>query len=467
MQTIPWQSQSSDRPDGITVLDHSRGLVVRVRNNVTAQNSAALRAEVLSAWEASGNPPRIVLDLTGVHQIDSSGVGALMSLAQKANEAKVPFVLCGLQEGPRRMLQRTGLGKLFRTSETVEEALLGVSVQGVGQPDNPAGEPPPRVAPEYPVSTPGRHTVAMMEPPPDQTHSHTPLWTVIGIILGALLAAGAWAWWAVGTYRGSFDLIPAMHDDLAAAGKRLDVAEAALKDWNAQRDAWALRLATVEGRLDGVVNAARKQAESVTARSQQRMQADLDRRTGSMQARLDAVQSAQQASDARVAGLQSQLQRVQSYNQQELSRLREDLGHQGDVHTSGLANLDQRVATIDQQTGESSRQLDAVRNKLARDRVDFELGVHHNREIAPGITLDVSHTDVLHQRYDGYVWVMPDRRTVWVRSQGLQKPLVFYSKADERPRELVVTRVTKNSIVGYLLLPPDKQITSAPAGGSQ
>lgn len=465
MQTIPWQSQSSDRPDGITVLDHSRGLVVRVRTNVTVQNSAALRAEVLSAWEASGNPPRIVLDLTGVHHIDSSGVGALMSLAQKANEAKVPFVLCGLQEGPRRMLQRTGLGKIFRTSESVEEALLGVSVQGVGQPD-PAGEPP-KVAPEYPASTPAWHSAAVMEPPPAHTHSHTSLWTVVGIILGALLAAGLWAWWAVGTYRGSLDLVPAMHDDLAAAGKRLDVVEAALKDWNTQRDAWAQRLAAIDGRLDGVINAARKQAKIVTARSQQRMQADLDRRTGSLQARLDAVQSAQKAADARVAGLQSQLQRTQSYNQQELSRLREDLGRQGDVHTTGLANLDQRVGTLDQQTGESSRQLDAVRNKLARDRVDFELGVHHNREIAPGITLDVSHTDVLHQRYDGYVWLMPDRRTLWVRSQGLQKPLVFYSQADDRPRELVVTRVTKNSIIGYLLLPPDKQTASAPSGGSR
>ena len=68
---------------------------------------------------------------------------------------------------------------------------------------------------------------------------------------------------------------------------------------------------------------------------------------------------------------------------------------------------------------------------------------------------------------NGYIWLMPDRRTLWVRSQGLQKPLVFYSQTDERPRELIVTRVTKNSIIGYVLVPPDKQIASGAAGGSQ
>ncbi|MGA2723258.1 MAG: hypothetical protein ABSG79_12705 [Bryobacteraceae bacterium] len=48
---------------------------------------------------------------------------------------------------------------------------------------------------------------------------------------------------------------------------------------------------------------------------------------------------------------------------------------------------------------------------------------------------------------------MPDRRTIWIHGRGLQQPLVFYSRGDDRPREVVVTRVTKYTVVGYLLEP--------------
>ncbi|MEO8659335.1 MAG: STAS domain-containing protein [Bryobacteraceae bacterium] len=319
MQTVPWQSKTSNRPDGITILDHSRGLVVRVRNNISVQSSAGFRQEVLSAWEDRGNPPRIVLDLTDVHQIDSSGVGALMSLSQMAAAAKVPFIVCGLQEGPRRMLLRTGLGNLLRTSDSVEEALLGVSMQGVGESevieetateDLPKAKAVPRI-PVNPPAPPLRQPVVARPLPPVSSHTHTRIWTAIGILLGLLLVAGGWSWWAVGTYRGSLDLIPAIHDDLAATGKRLDATEAAIRDWNAQRAAWGHRLDTVENRVDGAVNAARAEAEVVAAKSQQRIQVDLDRKTHSIENRLDSLQAAQKAADARLAAMQSQIQQTQ------------------------------------------------------------------------------------------------------------------------------------------------------------
>jgi hypothetical protein len=59
------------------------------------------------------------------------------------------------------------------------------------------------------------------------------------------------------------------------------------------------------------------------------------------------------------------------------------------------------------------------------------------------------------QRFDGWVWLMPDRRTIWIHSRGLQQPLVFYNQGDDRPRELVVTRVTRYSVVGYVLEPKE------------
>jgi len=320
MQTVPWQSKTSNRPDGITILDHSRGLVVRVRNNITVLTSAGLRQEVLSAWEDRGNPPRIVLDLTDVHQIDSSGVGVLMSLSQKAAAAQVPFIVTGLQDGPRRMLHRTGLGKLLRTSDSVEEALLGVSMQGVGEPAEPEELPTqelPKVihpAPQAPADKPNlapRQPV-VARPMPVVQRSHTALWTAMGVLMGLLLVAAGWGWWAVGTYRGSLDLIPALRGDLAATGRRLDATEAAIRDWTAQRTALGQRMDSVETRVDGAVNAARAEAEAVAAKSQQRMQVDLARKTVGLETRLDSIQAAQKAADARIAAIQSQIQQSQA-----------------------------------------------------------------------------------------------------------------------------------------------------------
>jgi hypothetical protein len=53
------------------------------------------------------------------------------------------------------------------------------------------------------------------------------------------------------------------------------------------------------------------------------------------------------------------------------------------------------------------------------------------------------------------MWLMPDRRTIWLKNQGAQEPIVFYGVKDGKKRELVITNVTKNSVTGYLLLPGD------------
>lgn len=53
------------------------------------------------------------------------------------------------------------------------------------------------------------------------------------------------------------------------------------------------------------------------------------------------------------------------------------------------------------------------------------------------------------------MWVLPDRRTIWLRGQSAQVPVVFYGYNDGQKRELVITNVTRNSATGFLLLPAD------------
>jgi sortase A len=94
----------------------------------------------------------------------------------------------------------------------------------------------------------------------------------------------------------------------------------------------------------------------------------------------------------------------------------------------------------------------AVASLSSPRRVSFSVPMNHSRQLAPGISLGVTATDTSRQRMDGWMWLMPDRRTVWLRDQGIKGPCVFYGYADGKRRELVITRVTSDSVMGYLML---------------
>jgi LPXTG-site transpeptidase (sortase) family protein len=86
-------------------------------------------------------------------------------------------------------------------------------------------------------------------------------------------------------------------------------------------------------------------------------------------------------------------------------------------------------------------------------KVSFFLSKNHSRELAPGISLGVTQTDAIDKSVNGWMWVMPDRRTIWLRDHNAQDPVIFYGDKDGRKRELLITNVTDSSVAGYLLLP--------------
>ncbi len=90
--------------------------------------------------------------------------------------------------------------------------------------------------------------------------------------------------------------------------------------------------------------------------------------------------------------------------------------------------------------------------KSTPGRVDFNIAREHSRQLAPGISLGVEATNPRRQQMDGWMWLMPDRRTIWLRDRETKDPLVFYLYEDGKRRELVITRVTATSVTGYLQL---------------
>jgi hypothetical protein len=80
----------------------------------------------------------------------------------------------------------------------------------------------------------------------------------------------------------------------------------------------------------------------------------------------------------------------------------------------------------------------------------FFISARHNRQLAPGISLGIDDTDADGRLVNGWLWVMPDRRTIWLRDQPAQEPVIFYQGGERR--ELLITSITSTSATGYLRL---------------
>ena len=96
--------------------------VVNVSGDIDLKTSPELRAAVLDLFERR-KQERVVLNLTGVQYLDSSGIASLVEGLQEAKKHNARFILCGLNEAPRHVLELTRLAKVFEIANTVEEAL--------------------------------------------------------------------------------------------------------------------------------------------------------------------------------------------------------------------------------------------------------------------------------------------------------------------------------------------------------
>jgi len=88
----------------------------------------------------------------------------------------------------------------------------------------------------------------------------------------------------------------------------------------------------------------------------------------------------------------------------------------------------------------------ATARASAPKAVSFTIPVHHSRVLAPGISLGI--TDTGDGRVNGWMWLMPDRRTVWLRDQNVHDPLVFYNAG--KRHEVTITAVAREAASGYL-----------------
>ena len=98
--------------------------VVYVTGDVDLHSSPELQKRgqtVLELFQKRGQE-QIIVNLAGVPYIDSSGIASLVEGLQEARKRNGRFVLVGLNDGPRHVLELTRLLNVFEVAESEEEA---------------------------------------------------------------------------------------------------------------------------------------------------------------------------------------------------------------------------------------------------------------------------------------------------------------------------------------------------------
>ena len=104
---------------GWNITKQDKLLRVEVDGRLVAAVAPELREEILSQMEDGTN---VLFDLSSMVHIDSSGLGVLVQILQKAKAGGGQVVLAALQSGPKIVFDITKVSRVFEIVPTVEDA---------------------------------------------------------------------------------------------------------------------------------------------------------------------------------------------------------------------------------------------------------------------------------------------------------------------------------------------------------
>ena len=108
--------ESEKTPDGVAVIE--------VAGELDLYTAPRLKEALLGAMDEG--VLNIVVDMSGVHFIDSSALGVLIGGVKRLKPKEGKLVLVSVDENVNWIFQITGLNSVFDIFQTREEALTGV-----------------------------------------------------------------------------------------------------------------------------------------------------------------------------------------------------------------------------------------------------------------------------------------------------------------------------------------------------
>ena len=96
------------------------GVVLKVEGEVDLIRSPQLRVELMQVLD--GGVSRLVIDLSGVPFMDSSGVATLVEALQIQRKKSSKLVLCNLQQKVKSIFEISRLDMVFIITDDIESA---------------------------------------------------------------------------------------------------------------------------------------------------------------------------------------------------------------------------------------------------------------------------------------------------------------------------------------------------------
>lgn len=288
------------------------------------------------------------------------------------------------------------------------------------------------------------------QPQEPQRSSLMPALTIGAII--ALLAANIYLYVQIDHVR----------TDVASMQEKLTTQLSNLRDTsNVNTEAQRRHIDTLKEELE----AARATARSSSSQVKAEAQANIDRIARQLQ---EEQAKAQQQVSKEISSVKSDVQQVASSATTANTKIAEVATDVGTVRSQAAATraeLEKTIADLKSVRGDmgvqsgliatNANELSALKLRGERNYIDIKLGKTKQPVRFGDITLLLKSSDVKKNKYT--VQVMADDKLTEKKDKSINEPVQFYtSRGGRLPYELVINKVDKNEIVGYLSTPKEQ-----------
>jgi anti-sigma B factor antagonist len=121
---VPALPRNPLRSTSLNIAERTSGeaTIIDITGDIDLSSSPDLRKVLLRELKEK-RTPRVVVNMSKVRYIDSSGVASLVEGLKASRDTGMRFALVGLSKGAREVLQLSRLIKIFEIHDTEEQAL--------------------------------------------------------------------------------------------------------------------------------------------------------------------------------------------------------------------------------------------------------------------------------------------------------------------------------------------------------